>query len=297
MNRLLNPPVVAAVLLLLLAGAASLGWLWLRDGRIAPMGIVCALLPFGLLLWAILAGEGGRSQIGITAWALTMFGAFIPAIYVMRSGPENWFVQWRFLLTFGGAYLAIMIVFMLWLAAWTAWVPPAPGAMPLAEHRLKQRVRSLANAGLELRIETPAGRPDRLLVSREFRDGKRTIGMRLTFVSERHCVLAREVSLIRGDKPMDASEARMSSSLRPRDGTHPDADLIYDASLTVTPPSEAIRRQIALRIADGRVEIAGDKDAASAPANLAHVLTELVHQSGWGWQGVFADWQRACRKA
>jgi len=34
---------------------------------------------------------------------------------------------------------------------------------------------------------------------------------------------------------------------------------------------------------------------AAAPANLAHVLTELVYQSGWAWQGVFADWQRGCR--
>src|SRR3546814_18300243 len=88
---------------------------------------------------------------------------------------------------------------------------------------------------------------------------------------------------------MNASEARMSSSIRSRGGTHPDADLIYDAGLTVTLPSDTIRRQIALHIADDRVEIAGDKDVASAPANLAHVLTELVHQSGWAWQGVFAD--------
>src|SRR3546814_4509805 len=88
---------------------------------------------------------------------------------------------------------------------------------------------------------------------------------------------------------MNASEARMSSSIRSRGGTHPDADLIYDAGLTVTLPSDTIRRQIALHIADDRVEIAGDKDVASAPANLAHVLTELVHQSGWAWQGVRSE--------
>lgn len=63
----------------------------------------------------------------------------------------------------------------------------------------------------------------------------------------------------------------------------------------MTPPSDAIRRQIALRVADDRAEIAGDREVAAAPANLAHVLTELVHQSGWAWQGVFADWQRGCR--
>src|SRR3546814_304282 len=129
----------------------------------------------------------------------------------------------------------------MWLAAWTASVPPAPGAMPVPEYRLKQRIRSLAAAGLDVRIETPPGQPDRLLVARDFRGGRRSIGMRLTFVSGSpggHCVLAREVSLIRGDKPMNASEARMSSSIRSRDGTHPDADLIYDAGLTVTLPSD-----------------------------------------------------------
>src|SRR3546814_11854850 len=81
-----------------------------------------------------------------------------------------------------------------------------------------------------------------MLVTRDFRDDKRTVGVRLTFVSGGHCVLARGVSLIRGDKPMNASEAQMRSGPRQRDGTHPDADLIYDASLTVTPPREAIRR-------------------------------------------------------
>ena len=295
MNRLLSQTAIGAVLVLQLASAGALGALWLRDGRITPTGIAFALLPLGLLLWGVMAGGDDRSQIGIMIWALTMFGALIPAVYVLQSGPENWFVQWRFMAAFGGGYVMVLIVFMLWLAAWTAWVPSAPGAMPLSEHRLKQRIGSLANAGLHLRVERPAGEPDRILIARGFRDGKRTIGVRLTFVSRRHCVLAREVSLIRGDKPMNASEAQMRSGPRNRDGKHPDADLIYDASLTASPPSEAVRRRIALRITDDRVEIAGGKDIAAAPANLAHVLTKVVHQSGWAWQGVFADWQRGCR--
>ena len=70
---------------------------------------------------------------------------------------------------------------------------------------------------------------------------------------------------------------------------------LYDSSLTVTPPSEAVRRQMALRIADDRVEIASGRDVASAPQNLAHLLTELVHQSGWTWQGLFSNWQGRCR--
>lgn len=295
MNRLLNPPVVVAALVLLLAGAGALGWLWLRDGRVTPAAIVILFVPIALLIAGTAAWGIDRSQIGITAWALTMFGALVPAIYVIRSGPDSWLAQWHFMAAFGVAYFAIMVVFTLWLAAWTAWVAPAPGAMPLPEHRLKRRIESLANAGLDLRVERPADRPEQLLVTRAFRGGKRTIGVRLTFVSAGHCVRAREVSLVRGDKPMNAGEARMSSSLRPRDGTHPDADTIYDASLTLTPPSESIRRGLGLRVTDDRVEIAGDTETAANPANLAHVLTELVHQSGWGWQGVFADWQKSCR--
>src|SRR5690606_16120743 len=134
-------------------------------------------------------------------WAITMFAALIPAVYVMQSGPESWLVQWRFVAGFGGAYVAVLIVFILWLAAWTAWVPPALGSTVITESRLQQRVRSLAQAGLNVQIEHVADRPDRLFVTRDFREGKRTIGLRLTFVAERHCVLAREVSLIRGDKP------------------------------------------------------------------------------------------------
>src|SRR3546814_8574854 len=109
-----------------------------------------------------------------------------------------------------------------------------------------------------------------MLVTRDFRDDKRTVGGRLTFVSGGHCVLAREVSLIRGDKPMNASEAQMRSGPRQRDGTHPDADLIYDASLTVTPQSEAIRRLVTLRITDDRFEIAsGQNISAESGSKLA----------------------------
>src|SRR3546814_12568207 len=93
---------------------------------------------------------------------------------------------------------------------------------------------------------------------------------------------------------MNASEAQMRSGPRQRDGTHPDADLIYDASLTVTPPSEAIRRQMTLRITDDRVEIASGQNIAAVPGNLAPLLTALVHQSGWGRQGVVPDRQGRC---
>lgn len=85
--------------------------------------------------------------------------------------------------------------------------------------------------------------------------------------------------------PMNARKARMGSSLRPRDGTHPDANRIYDASLTLAPLSDATRRRIGLRIIDGDIEVAGDGETAVNPANLAHVLTERGHQSGWGGKG------------
>ena len=83
--------------------------------------------------------------------------------------------------------------------------------------------------------------------------------------------------------------------VRSRDGTHPDADLIYNASLNVTPPSDAIRRQFALRVVGDRVEVAPDAVSAFDPNTLPHLLAELVHQSGWTWQGIFFDWQGGCR--
>src|SRR3546814_9342293 len=111
-----------------------------------------------------------------------MFGALVPAVYAMQSGPDNWFAQWRFMLGFGGAYVAVLIPFLMWLASWPASVPPAPGAMPVPEYRLKQRIRSLADAGLDVRIETPPGQPGRLLLARYLNAVRRTIGVRLAFV-------------------------------------------------------------------------------------------------------------------
>ena len=253
--------------------------------------MICAALPFVLLLCGVAAGGSGRSQLAVTAWVVAMFGALIPAVYVTRSSPDDMLMQWRFMVTFGVAYFAVLIVFCLWLAKWTAWVPPTPGALPAVTSRLQQRVHSLADAGLDVRVEQAPDRPDQLFVTRDFRDGKRALRVRLTFVEARHCVLAREMSLIRGDKPMNASEAQMTFSRRVGDGTHPDADLLYDASLTVTLPDEAIRRRIGLRVTHDGVEITGDQATASAPQNLPHVLTELVNQSGWTWQGVFGNWQ------
>src|SRR3546814_21178166 len=82
------------------------------------------------------------------------------------------------MLGFGGAYVAVLIPFLMWLAAWTASVPPAPGAMPVPKYRLKPRIRSLAAAGLDVRIETPPGQTERLPVARDFRGGRRSMGMR-----------------------------------------------------------------------------------------------------------------------
>lgn len=111
-------------------------------------------------------------------------------------------------------------------------------------------------------------------------------------VAERHCVLARETSLVRGDKPMNADETQMRQGIQPRDGTHPDVFIVHDASLTVTPPSETARRALALRITGDRVEV-GQRGAAAGPAVLPHLLAELVTQSGWMWQGVFSSGRRA----
>lgn len=297
MSPIFNSPVIVAALMLLLASAVALTWLSLRDGRLTLTAILVMLLPLVLLLAGLFTSGGDRSQIGIAAWGLTTLGLLIPAYYVLQSGPDNWFAQWRFLLAYGALYLAMLPFFMMWIATRTAYASPAPGIAPVSGHRLERRLRSLAGAGLDLAVERRTGEPDQMLVTRTFRDGKRTIGVRLTLLSERPCVLAREVSLIRGDKPMNADEARMRSGPHRHDGVHPDADLVYSARLTVTPPSAAIRRQIALRIVNDRVEIASGAGAASDPDNLTHLLTVLVHQSGWSWQGVFFDWQRGCGEA
>lgn len=298
MNRIFNPPLVGAVLLLAVLGAVALGWAWLRLGRPAhlPAGVlVFTCLPVAAPLLAALVHDGGdRAQWAIAVWIVTLFASMLPGWYLLNGGVGSVGTQWRFLLAYGVLWLALLAGYVVWLAPWAARVPPMPGALPVAEHRLTQRVLSLAQAGLGLAIETAMDEPGQITVTRPFRDGKRSISVRLNLMAEAHCVLARETSLVRGDKPMNASEAQMRRGIQPRDGTHPDAFLIYDASLTLTPPSEATRRALALRIAGDQVEV-GQTGAAADPANLPHLLAELVRQSGWTWQGVFFKGQRSCR--
>lgn len=295
MTRLSSPPVLLAALVLAMLGAAALGWLWLRDGKVTQTAVIVMLVPLGLLLAVALASGTERFQSGLAAWATTLFVAILPAWYVVQGGPGGWLVQWRFVLGYAVLDLVLLLLFLLWVAAWTARVPPAPGSTPLPEYRLQQRIESLAGAGLDLKVERAADRPHRIHVQRDFRDGKRTVAVRLTLVPERHCVLAREMSVIRGDRPVGAGRHDVSIFIPDRDGTHPDADLIWEHSITVTPASESLRRQLALRVLYDRVEDASGNALARVPGNLPHVLTELVHQSGWSWQGLFFDWQGRCR--
>lgn len=300
MNRVFNPPLVGAVVVLTILGAVALGWVWLRAGKpeqLPPATLMATCLPVALpLLAALLLGTGDRAQWALAIWAVTLLASMVPSWYLLNGGAGSVGTQWRFLLAYGALWLVLLVGYVIGLAPWAARVPPAPGALPVAEHRLAQRVLSLAQAGLALVVEPSMSEPGQITVTRHFRDGKRSIAVRLSLVADRHCVLARELSRVRGDPPMNASEAQMRQGTQPRDGTHPDADLIHDASLTVTLPSEATRRALALRLAGDQVEV-GQSGAAADPANLPHLLAELVRQSGWTWQGVFFNWQKGCGPA
>lgn len=290
MHRFLNPPLIGATLVLATLAAVSLGWWWLREGRpdhFPLTALLAACLP--IVLPVLVPGGSDRSQFAITVWAVAMFAALVPGYYVLSSGPENWLVQWRFMLLYGVLYLGLLAIFLILVAPWAARVAPAPGVLPAAEFRLKQRILSLAQAGIGVDVEQSMTEPDRMDIRCDYRDGKRTIGLRLTFVADSHRVLAREYSIIRGDKPKNADEANMRGGPQPRDGMHPDASLIYEANLNVTPASESRRRKMGLRITGDQVDVG--PDAASDPTNLPHVLTELVVQSGWTWQGVFFNLQ------
>jgi len=294
MNRVSNAPLVGAVLVLTVLGAAALGWAWVRGGKTGPLPIgtlAATCLPAVLpLLAALVQGGGERSQWALTVWVITLLASMVPGWHVLSGSVDT---PWRFLLAYGALWLVLLAGYAAWLAPWAARVPPAPGALPVAEHRLMQRMLSLAQAGLDLVVEASMDEPGQITVTRHFRDGTRSLRVRLNFVAERHCVLARETSLVRGDKPMNADEMQMRQGIQPRDGTHPDVFIVHDASLTVTPPSETARRALALRITGDRVEVG--QRGATDPAALPHLLAELVTQSGWTWQGVFFRWQKGCR--
>lgn len=295
MNRFFNLPVIGAVLLLAVLGAVALGWLWLRGGRPEHLPVAALLatcVPVALpLAVALLSGSGDRSQWAITLWAITLFASMVPGAYLLNGGAGSLGGQWRFLLGYGVLWLVLLVGYALWLAPWAARVPPVPGALPVAEHHLRQRVLSLAQAVPEIEVEPSMTEPAQMTVTRHFRDGKRSIAVRLSFAAEHRCVLAREVSLVRGDKPMNANEAQMRQGIQPRDGTHPDASMVFDASLTMTLPSEATRQALGLRIVGDQIEL-GQNSSTTDPANLPHILVELVRQSGWTWQGVFFNWQQ-----
>lgn len=289
MNRFFNLPVVGAVALLTILGAVALGWLWLRGGRIEPLPLAALLasgVPVVLPLAAALLFQGDdRAQWAIALWAITLFASMLPGAYLLNGGAGGPGGQWRFLLGYGLLWLLLLVGYALWLAPWAARVPPVPGALPVAEHRLRQRVLSLAQTAPAIEVEPSMTEPAQMTVTRHFRGGRRSIAVRLAFAAERHCVLAREMSLVRGDRPMDADEAQMRQGIQPRDGTHPDASMVFGASLAVTLPSAAARQALGLRIAGDQVELG---EADGDPAQLPHLLAELVRQSGWTWQGCFS---------
>lgn len=297
MSRVVSAPVIVASVLLLLLAAAAFGWLWVRAGRPAqlPIGtLLLMLIPVVVLLVSAAAGHGNRQQLAILVWAVCLLGGFLPGYLVLRSGDSNYLLQWRFVLAYAALFLVLILPFLLWLATWAARVLPARATMAVSEYDLKQRLRSLEAVGLNLKTQRADDMTDRLIVYSIYRGEKRKIAVRLAFLRECHTVLAREVSLVKWDKPSNQDEANMRMGTQPRDGTHPDADLIYSARINVTPPNEAIRQQLAMQMHGNEVVLAPEVASTFDPGALPHVLMEVVQQSGWTWQGVFFDWQGRC---
>ncbi|QEA12841.1 hypothetical protein [Comamonas flocculans] len=66
--------------------------------------------------------------------------------------------------------------------------------------------------------------------------------------------------------------------------------------LSLTPPSAAARRALGLSIHGDQVALGQSQgEVAARPQQLAHLLAELVTESGWTWQGVFFNGQKSCR--
>lgn len=194
--------------------------------------------------------------------------------------------QGIFGLGYGLGLAGAAVGFLLWLGYWAARVPPPAGYAAVTADALRQHLYSLNDSTLGI-VATPGEQPGEVQVRWVWRDGKRATAMRLRLQPGRKRVLARESSTIAGDKPLNASEARMrfgSTGSQP----HPDADILYRADRSVTIPQEEARRSLGIRVVGTAVQFPADAVSRIPPTALSHLLTEIVHQSGWTWQGAFS---------
>lgn len=299
MSRLMIPPALIAALLLLLSGGAILGWLWLRTGQIAPTSLVVAILPVLFLLYVVFRGSPLREDIVIRIWTVWMFGTLLPLFYLSTidlpalpaaNAPSWLYVRWTYMIVHALFFLVLTgLAFLIAVASWGSRVDPAADVPAVSVSTLRQRLNALALSGLGLNVEPGDSAAD---VSVSYRDpnGKRWTRLRLRLDEDRNRVLAKEFSAINGDAPRTESEARMRFT---RDGTpHPDADIIWSVNWSVTLPKEARRQSLGVRVDHGTVRLPPDAAERFEEGDLPYLLAELVHQSGWTWQGVFFTSQR-----
>lgn len=294
MNRLLAAPVVIGALLL--AAAGGLGWIWMRSGRpepIDPWLLAVLFLPLALLGAAVLSRGTDRAQIAITVWVVVMFGGLLPLWLAWRgvAAASPGVAQWPLGVACGVSWAALLVGFMLWLAPWAATVPAPSHILAVAPQTLRNRLLALPTIAPGLQAE-PGERPDELSIVYDFRAGKRQVRMRLRLGAQR--VFAKEYSGVRGDAPITDGEARIGF-MRPRigEGVRPSAAVVYASDWNVTMPSEDKRRALGVRVLGDSVQLPSRTiasfahDAPAGATQLPHLLTEIVHQSGWQWRGVF----------
>jgi hypothetical protein len=299
MSRAMNPPTLSAALLLLLSGAAILGWLWLRAGQVPPTAFVVAALPVFALFYVALRGSPLREDIAVRVWVVWMFGTILPLFYLSTLAlpvPPATPLPWR--LDARWAYIALHALIFLVLAAvalmiatatWGSRLDPAPGTAAVSGSVLRQRLNALGISDLGVNI-APGIDAGEMLANYRDPNGKRWIRLRLYLDEARHRVSAKEFSAISGDAPRTASEARMRFT---RDHQpQPDASLIWSRNWSITLPQAERRRRLGVQVDHGTVRLPPDAAARFTDDDLPYLLAEVVHQSGWTWQGVFFNAQR-----
>lgn len=245
-------------------------------------GQLAHLRRHGSDILAMRAPDAAALQARLAGWRLPPApGPQAPAAAARFRLPP----QALFGLGYGLGLAGAAVGFLLWLGYWAARVPPPAGYAAVTAEALRQRLYSLNDSALGI-VATPGEQPGEVQVRWVWRDGKRATAMRLRLQPERKRVLARESSTVAGDKPLNASEARMRFSSTGSQ-THPDADILYRADRSVTIPQEEVRRSLGIRVVGTAVQFPADAASRIPPTALPHLLTEIVHQSGWTWQGAF----------
>lgn len=256
-----------------------------RDGLLTADDRYARVYTYGNDVLAVMGSDPAKLQERFEGWRLPPSAPSRGTDRTRGRGLD----QWPFAVGYGLTYVVVAVLLVSWLAMWVSFVRPLPGVLAADERTMRARLLSLPAAIPQLEVEE-GPRPDEVRVVYRYRSGVRNMQIRLRLDALHRRVFARTYQGVAGDAPLTAEEARMHQGRRPPGEVHPDADVIWSSTWSVTPRDAEVRRQLRVRVFDDEVELPRRvaepfaTDVGVGADLLPHLLTEVVQQSGWSWR-------------